>query len=38
MLETILSRHLTELELSEAGDDATPDQIGDELIEFCSDT
>lgn len=37
MLEAILSRHLTELELSEAGDDATPDQIGDELIEFRSD-
>ncbi len=37
MLEAILSRHLTELELSEAGDDATPDQIGDELAEFRTD-
>jgi len=37
LLEAILSRHLSALELSEAGDDGTPAEIGDELNEFRSD-
>jgi len=37
MLEAILSRHLTALELSEAGDETTPDLIGDELADFRSE-
>ena len=37
MLEVILTRHLTELELSEAGDEGAPGQLGEELVEFHSD-
>ncbi len=37
MLDAILNRHLSELELSEAGDDAMPENIGDELLEFRND-
>lgn len=34
LLEAILHRHLSQIELSEAGDDETPDDIGDILAEF----
>lgn len=37
MLDAILARHLTQLELSEIGDDATPDQLGEDLTEFRAD-
>jgi len=34
MLEAILARHLSALELSEAGDETTPEQIDDDLADF----
>lgn len=37
MLEDILSRHLSQLELSEMGDEESPDEIGETLAEFRDD-
>lgn len=37
LLDATLQRHLSQVELSEVGDDDTPDELGDVLAEFCDD-
>ena len=37
LLDAVLHRHLSQIELSEVGDDDTPDELGDVLAEFRGD-